>query len=215
MSFEVIIESLFRGFGMTVAIFFATLVIALPLGLIFSFLQNSKIKVISWLMNSFIWVVRGTPLMLQLMIIYYGPGLLFDVRLRDFEFAATLIAFSINYACYFSVIFKGGMNAVAKGQYEACQVLGMKKSQAFVNVAMPQIYKNILPPMSNEIITLVKDTSLAKVVALPEIIHVANNIRSLTASVLPLFGTAIFYLVFVGILSVLFARLEKRTNRYR
>ncbi|MDE6967277.1 MAG: amino acid ABC transporter permease [Clostridia bacterium] len=215
MSFEVIIESLFRGFGMTVAIFFATLVIALPLGLIFSFLQNSKIKVISWLMNSFIWVVRGTPLMLQLMIIYYGPGLLFDVRLRDFEFAATLIAFSINYACYFSVIFKGGMNAVAKGQYEACQVLGMKKSQAFVNVAMPQIYKNILPPMSNEIITLVKDTSLAKVVALPEIIHVANNIRSLTASVLPLFGTAIFYLVFVGILSVLFAKLEKRTNRYR
>ena len=215
MSIQVIIDSLFKGFGMTVAIFFATLVIALPLGLIFSFLQKSKIKIVSGLMNSIIWVVRGTPLMLQLMIIYYGPGLLFDVRLRDFEFTATIIAFAINYACYFSVIFKGGINAVPKGQYEACQVLGMKKSQAFVNVAMPQIYKNILPPMSNEIITLVKDTSIARVIGLPELLFRANSIRSITANIWPMFGTGIFYLVFVGILSIVFAQLEKRTNRYR
>ncbi len=215
MSIQVIIDSLFKGFGMTVAIFFATLVIALPLGLIFSFLQKSKIKIVSGLMNSIIWVVRGTPLMLQLMIIYYGPGLLFDVRLRDFEFTATIIAFAINYACYFSVIFKGGINAVPKGQYEACQVLGMKKSQAFVNVAMPQIYKNILPPMSNEIITLVKDTSIARVIGLPELLFRANSIRSITANIWPMFGTGIFYLAFVGILSIVFAKLEKRTNRYR
>ncbi len=215
MSIQVIMDSLFKGFGMTVAIFFATLVIALPLGLIFSFLQKSKIKIVSALMNSIIWVVRGTPLMLQLMIIYYGPGLLFDVRLRDFEFTATIIAFAINYACYFSVIFKGGINAVPKGQYEACQVLGMKKSQAFVNVAMPQIYKNILPPMSNEIITLVKDTSIARVIGLPELLFRANSIRSITANIWPMFGTGIFYLVFVGILSIVFAQLEKRTNRYR
>ncbi len=215
MSIQVIMDSLFKGIGMTVAIFFATLVIALPLGLIFSFLQKSKIKIVSGLMNSIIWVVRGTPLMLQLMIIYYGPGLLFDVRLRDFEFTATIIAFAINYACYFSVIFKGGINAVPKGQYEACQVLGMKKSQAFVNVAMPQIYKNILPPMSNEIITLVKDTSIARVIGLPELLFRANSIRSITANIWPMFGTGIFYLVFVGILSIVFAQLEKRTNRYR
>ena len=199
MSIQVIMDSLFKGFGMTVAIFFATLVIALPLGLIFSFLQKSKIKIVSGLMNSIIWVVRGTPLMLQLMIIYYGPGLLFDVRLRDFEFTATIIAFAINYACYFSVIFKGGI----------------KKSQAFVNVAMPQIYKNILPPMSNEIITLVKDTSIARVIGLPELLFRANSIRSITANIWPMFGTGIFYLVFVGILSIVFAQLEKRTNRYR
>ena len=215
MSIQVIMDSLFKGFGMTVAIFFATLAVALPLGLIFSFLQKSKIKIVSGLMNSIIWVVRGTPLMLQLMIIYYGPGLLFDVRLRDFEFTATIIAFAINYACYFSVIFKGGINAVPKGQYEACQVLGMKKSQAFVNVAMPQIYKNILPPMSNEIITLVKDTSIARVIGLPELLFRANSIRSITANIWPMFGTGIFYLVFVGILSIVFAQLEKRTNRYR
>ncbi len=215
MSIQIIIDSLFKGFGTTVAIFFATLVIALPLGLVFSFLQNSKIKVISGFMNAFIWIIRGTPLMLQLMIIYYGPGLLFDMRLRDFEFPATLIAFEINYACYFSVIFKGGMNAVPKGQYEACQVLGMTKSQTFVKVAMPQIYKNILPPMSNEIITLVKDTSLANIIGLGELLFRANSIRSITANIWPLFSTGLFYLVFVGVLTILFAKLEKRTNRYR
>ena len=215
MSIQVIIESLFRGFGMTVAIFFATLAIALPLGLIFAFLQKSRFAPLRWLMDSFIWIIRGTPLMLQLFVMIYIPDLIFHVKARNFEFTATLIAFSINYACYFSVIFKGGMNSVAKGQYEACQVLGMTKVQAFKKVALPQIYKNILPPMSNEIITLVKDTSIAKVISVAELIARADSIVNSTANITPLFATAIFYLVFVGILSIVFAQLEKRTNRYR
>ena len=174
MNVEQVIQQLFQGFGITVAIFFATLAIALPLGLLFSFLQKSKFAPIRWLMDTIVWIVRGTPLMLQILVIWYGPSILkIDLAIQQ-ELTAVLIAFSINYACYFSVIFKGGMNAVPKGQYEACQVLGMKKSQAFVKVVLPQIYKNILPPMSNEIITLVKDTSLANTIGVVELIRSAD-----------------------------------------
>ena len=143
MDIQQVVIDLFEGFGMTVAIFFATLAVALPLGLLFAFLQKCKFKLIKYLMDAFIWIIRGTPLMLQIIVVYYVPGLLdWGFSIRE-EFIAVLIAFSINYACYFSVIFKGGMDAVPKGQYEACQVLGMTKSQAFIKVAWPQIYKNI------------------------------------------------------------------------
>ena len=214
MNVEQVIQQLFQGFGITVAIFFATLVIALPLGLLFSFLQKSKFAPIRWLMDTIVWIVRGTPLMLQILVIWYGPSILkIDLAIQQ-ELTAVLIAFSINYACYFSVIFKGGMNAVPKGQYEACQVLGMKKSQAFVKVVLPQIYKNILPPMSNEIITLVKDTSLANTIGVVELIRSADLMFSV-GYIAPLFSTGLFYLVFVGILTIIFAKLEKRTNRYR
>ncbi|MDE6565942.1 MAG: amino acid ABC transporter permease [Clostridia bacterium] len=214
MNVEQVIQQLFQGFGITVAIFFATLAIALPLGLLFSFLQKSKFAPIRWLMDTIVWIVRGTPLMLQILVIWYGPSILkIDLAIQQ-ELTAVLIAFSINYACYFSVIFKGGMNAVPKGQYEACQVLGMKKSQAFVKVVLPQIYKNILPPMSNEIITLVKDTSLANTIGVVELIRSADLMFSV-GYIAPLFSTGLFYLVFVGILTIIFAKLEKRTNRYR
>lgn len=214
MNIQNVIQQLFQGFGITVAIFFATLVIALPLGLIFSFLQKCKFAPVRWVMDIFIWIIRGTPLMLQIFIIWYGPSILkidFDI---EQELVAVLIAFSINYACYFSVIFKGGMNAIPKGQYEACQVLGMTKTQTFFKVALPQIYKNILPPMSNEIITLVKDTSLANTIGVIELIMSANMMFQ-NGYTLPLLSTGLFYLVFVGILTVLFSRLEKRVNRYR
>ncbi len=214
MNVEKVIIDLFKGFGMTVAIFFATLAVALPLGLIFAFLQKSKIKPISYLMNAIIWIVRGTPLMLQVIVVYYVPGLLklgFSVRS---EFLAVLIAFSLNYACYFAVIYKGGINAVPKGQYEACQVLGMTKKQTFFKVVLPQVYKNILPAMSNEIITLVKDTSIARIIGLSELIFVGQSLLNY-GYLAPFFSTALFYLAFIGILSILFAKLEKRTNRYR
>ena len=210
---NVIIE-LFKGFGMSVAIFFATLAISIPLGLVFAFLQRSKFKPISAVMDAFIWVIRGTPLMLQIMVVFYVPGLLdWGVSIKS-EFVSVLIAFSINYACYFSVIYKGGINSVAKGQYEACQVLGMTKSQTFFRVVFPQVYKNILPPMSNEIITLVKDTSLANIIGLSELIFVGKQMLN-KGYLVPFFSTALFYLVFVGILTILFGYLEKRTQRYR
>ena len=167
---------LLSGFGNTVAIFFATLAISLPLGLLFAFIQRSRIKPIKYIMDTFIWIMRGTPLMLQIMAIYYIPGLL-GFRIRNHEFITVLVSFSINYACYFSVIFKGGINSVARGQYEACKVLGMNKVQTFTKVIAPQVYKNILPPMSNEIITLVKDTSLAKVIGFTELIFAADIIK--------------------------------------
>lgn len=210
---QVIID-LFGGFGITVAVFFATLAISLPLGLLFSFMQNSKIKPIKYIMDTFVWIIRGTPLMLQVIVVYYVPGLLgWSLKITD-RFLAVLVAFSINYSCYFSVIFKGGMNAVPRGQYEACQVLGMTKKQTFFKVILPQIYKNILPPMSNEIITLVKDTSLANIIALPELIMVGKEFLS-DGFMAPFFSTALFYLAFIGILTIVFAKLEKRTNRYR
>ena len=214
MNVQQVFIELFEGFGMSVAIFIATLAVAFPLGLLFAFLQKCKFKPVKFLMDAFIWIIRGTPLMLQIIVVYYVPGLLnwgFSIRQ---EFIAVLIAFSVNYACYFSVIFKGGMEAVPKGQYEACQVLGMTKSQTFVKVAMPQIYKNILPPMSNEIITLVKDTSLAKIIGLSELIFVGEDFLN-SGYLAPFFATALFYLAFVGILTIIFSKLEKRTNRYR
>ena len=208
-----VIKELFEGFGMSVAIFFATLAISLPLGLVFSFLQRSKVKPISYLMNIFIWIIRGTPLMLQIMAVFYVPGLLGWSTSIKSEFVAVLVAFSINYACYFSVIYKGGINSVAKGQYEACQVLGMTKVQTFKNVVAPQVYKNILAPMSNEIITLVKDTSLANIIGLSELIFVGKHMLN-NGYIVPFFSTALFYLAFVGVLTLLFGYLEKRTKRY-
>lgn len=214
MNVALTVKNLFSGFGMTVAIFFATLAVSIPLGLIFAFLQKSKFKPIKYIMDAFIWIIRGTPLMLQLIVVYYAPGLLdWGFSISD-KFVAVLIAFSINYACYFSVIFKGGINSVPKGQYEACRVLGLTKTQTFTRVVLPQVYKNILPPMSNEIITLVKDTSLANVIGISELIFVGKVMLN-KGYMAPFFSTALFYLVFVGILTIIFAQLEKRTNRYR
>ena len=205
---------LLSGFGMTLAIFVLTLLGALPLGLIISFGSMSKWKPLSWLTKTIVWIVRGTPLMLQLIIIYYGPGLLFDWPLLD-RFTAVLVAFIINYACYFSEIYRGGIESIPRGQFEAGQVLGMTKSQIFFRVFLLQVIKRIVPPMSNEIITLVKDTSLARVIAVYEIIWNAQSYIKGAGLIWPLFFTAVYYLAFSGLLTLLFSRAEKKMSFFR
>ncbi len=205
---------LLSGFGTTLATFALTLLGALPLGLIISFGSMSRWKLLRWLPRTIVWVVRGTPLMLQLIIIYYGPGLLFDWPLLD-RFTAVLVAFIINYACYFSEIYRGGIESIPRGQFEAGQVLGMTKSQIFFRVFLLQVIKRIVPPMSNEIITLVKDTSLARVIAVYEIIWNAQSYIKGAGLIWPLFFSAVYYLAFSGLLTLLFSRAEKKMSFFR
>ncbi len=207
-------KSLLEGLGVTAKLFFLTLVFALPLGLIVSFGSMSKIQIIKYITKAFVWVIRGTPLMLQLIVVYYGPGLIFKMDLME-RFDAVLIAFVINYSCYFSEIYRGGIESIPKGQYEAGQVLGMTKSQIFFKVVLFQVIKRIVPPMSNEIITLVKDTSLARIIAVYEIIWMAQTYIKMEGLIWPLFYTGAFYLIFCGILTLLFGYIEKKMDYYK
>ena len=204
---------LLKGFCETVKIFALTLVFSLPLGLVLSFGSMSKFKPLSWLVKTLIWIIRGTPLMLQLIIVYYGPGLVFGVGLME-RFNAVLVAFVINYSCYFSEIYRGGIQSVPKGQQEAGLVLGMTKSQIFFKVTLLQVIKRIVPPMSNEIITLVKDTSLARIIAVYEIIFVGQSFIKSNGLIWPLFYTAVFYLLFCGILTLVFRAIEKKMSYF-
>lgn len=209
---EVTID-LFKGFGTTCLMFLFTLLLALPLGLVIAFGSMSKFKPLSAVVKVFVWVIRGTPLMLQIMVVFYGPALLgvsFDNR-----FLACVIAFVINYAAYFSEIYRGGIEGISKGQYEAGQVLGMTKWQIFTKVILFQLIKRITAPMGNEIITLVKDTSLVRIIGVVDIIFMANNAISTYSIIWPLFYTGVFYLAFNGILTLLFGYLEKKMNYYR
>ena len=203
-----------NGFLMTLKLFGMTLLFAIPLGLIISFGLMSKFKPLKAVTSAFVWIIRGTPLMLQLVIVYYGPGLIWGGDLLE-RFNAVLIAFVINYACYFSVIYRGGIESISQGQYEAGQVLGMTKSQIFFKVVLLQVIKRIIAPMSNEIITLVKDTSLARIIAVYEIIFVAQNYIKTDGIIWPLFYTAVFYLLFSGILTILFNFLEKKLDYFK
>lgn len=214
MTFEVVTLQLLEGFGTTVLLFVATLLLALPSGLIVTFGSMSKIAPIRYLARTVVWIIRGTPLMLQVMVVFFVPGLVFDYPMQS-RFIAVLIAFVINYACYFSEIYRGGIESISKGQYEAAQVLGMTGGQTFFRIILPQVIKRILSPMSNEVITLVKDTSLARIIAVNEIIHVANNILGGYALVWPLFYSGAFYLIFVGLLTVLFRYAEKKLSYYK
>lgn len=223
--------SLLEGFGKTLEIFALTLLFALPLGLIISFGSMSKFKPLKWLVKTFVWIIRGTPLMLQMIIIYYGPGLIgawaqnvenpnaFMVWLGSWtvfdRFVAVLVSFVINYACYFSEIYRGGIEGIPVGQYEAGQVLGMTRTQIFFKVVLLQVIKRIIPPMSNEIITLVKDTSLARIIAVYEIIWAGQNFSKTDGLIWPLFYTGAFYLVFNGLLTIIFGKLEKKLSYYR
>ena len=213
MTFWQVTLNLLEGFGTTCFIFALTLVLALPLGLIISFGSMSKFKPLKIIVKVFVWIIRGVPLMLQLFIVFYLPGFLFGTPIFS-RFNATVIAFAINYACYFSEIYRGGIESISKGQYEAGQVLGMTKSQVFFRVVLMQVVKRILAPMSNEIITLVKDTALARVIMVVEIIKVAEDYAGY-GLMWPLFYTAVFYLAFVGILTLLFGFLEKKLSYYR
>ena len=202
------------GFGETLKIFFVTLAFALPLGLIIAFGSMSKFKPLSALCKAIVWVIRGTPLMLQLIIVYYGPGLVFGQMLLSAS-VAVYITFSINYACYFSEIYRGGIESISKGQYEAGQVLGMTKTEVFFKVILLQVIKRIIAPMSNEIITLVKDTSLARVVTYYELIYFAQRYIKNAGLLWPLFYTAIYYLVFTAVLTLLFGWLEKKLDYFK
>lgn len=213
-SFIPITQSLMVGFGTTLKLFGLTLLFSLPLGLVISFGSMSKFKPLKWLIKTFVWIIRGTPLMLQLIIIYYGPGLIFDLPLLD-RFLAALVAFVINYACYFSEIYRGGIESISRGQHEAGQVLGMTKVQVFFKVVLLQVIKRIVPPMSNEIITLVKDTSLARIIAVYEVIWSAERFIKLKGLIWPLFYTGAFYLVFSGVLTLLFGYIEKKLSYFR
>ena len=206
--------SLLQGMGTTIKLFLLTLVCALPLGLIISFGSMSRFKVIRYPIRAIIWVIRGTPLMLQLIVVYYGPGLLFHWELLP-RFMAALLAFVINYACYFSEIYRGGIQAIPRGQYEAGQVLGMTKRQIFFKVVLLQVVKRIVPPISNEIITLVKDTSLARIIAVYEIIWNGQAFIKSDGIIWPLFYTAVFYLIFSGALTLLLGYLERRLDYFR
>ena len=218
MSFWSITLQLFEGFGTTCLLFALTLVFSLPLGLIIAFGSMCKFKPVSWLCRTFVWIIRGTPLMLQLFVVFYVPGMLFHVVLFSGEqgrFTAALVAFVINYACYFSEIYRGGIESIPRGQYEAGQVLGMTKGQIFFRVVLMQVVKRIVPPMSNEIITLVKDTSLSRIIAVYEIIFMAQSFIKSAGLIWPLFSTAVFYLVFCGLLTVLFGAIERKLSYYK
>lgn len=221
--FPIVIKSLNVGFIQTLKLFFVTLVGALPLGLIITFGSMSRFKPLSYLTKIIVWIVRGTPLMIQLLIFYYFPGLVLKNNIwgsgETGRFIAASMAFVFNYACYFSEIYRGGIQSVPVGQDEAGLVLGMRKSQIFFKVKLLQMIKRIIPPMSNEVITLVKDTSLARIIALQEIIWAGQAFlkgsNGISGAIWPLFFTGVYYLIFSGILTVLLGKLEKKLDYFR
>lgn len=203
-----------EGFLVTLKIFAITLLFSLPLGLIISFGSRSKFHPLKWLTRTFVWIIRGTPLMLQLIVVYYGPGLMTDGEYMLTAEPAVYLTFIINYACYFSEIFRGGIESIPKGQYEAGQVLGMSKVQTFFRVILLQVVKNVLPPVSNEVITLVKDTSLARTITVYEIIFVAQSYIKGAGILWPLLYTSVFYLAACGLLTILFNKIEKKLSYF-
>lgn len=219
----IVLHALNVGFVQTLKLFFVTLIGAFPLGLIIAFGSMSRFRPLSYLTRMIVWIIRGTPLMIQLLIVYYFPGLVLKNNIwgsGEFgRFLAAAIAFIINYSCYFSEIYRGGIQSVPVGQEEAGLVLGMTKRQIFFQVTLLQMIKRIIPPMSNEIITLVKDTSLARIIALQEIIWAGQAFlkgsQGISGAIWPLFFTGIYYLIFSGILTILLGRLEKKLDYFR
>lgn len=221
--FPIVFRALNVGFLQTLKLFFVTLAGALPLGLLIASGSMSRFKPLSALVKTFVWIIRGSPLMIQLLIIYFFPGLVLHKPIwgsdESGRFLAAAVAFIINYACYFSEIYRGGIQGVPIGQQEAGLVLGLSKTQIFFKVTLLQMFKRIVPPMSNEIITLVKDTSLARIIALQEIIWAGQAFmkksHGISGQIWPLFFTAIYYLIFSGVLTVLFAKLEKKLDYFK
>ena len=230
MSFWEVTQFLLDGFTISLLIFAVTLLCGAPLGLPIAFCSMSKWKPLKAVSKIVVWIVRGVPLMLQIFIIYYVPGLLFDTPIFSSvdrymfinygiadagRMVAVMIAFIINYACYFSEIYRGGIESIPRGQYEAGYVLGLTKSQVFRKIVLKQVIKRIVPPMSNEIITLIKDTALANCIMVCEIIKNAKELAATKAMIWPLFYTGVFYLLFVGILTIVLGMVEKKLNYFR
>ena len=214
--FPIVLSALNVGFLQTLKLFIVTLLGAIPLGLIISFGSMSKFKPLAYVMKIFVWIIRGTPLMLQIIIVFYGPGLMFGLPAMP-RFTATIVAFAINYACYFSEIYRGGIESIPQGQYEAGQVLGMTKTQIFFKVTLLQMIKRIVPPMSNEIITLVKDTSLAYVIGVVEMFTRAKQINSAPGGMglWAFLAAGVIYYVFNFIVTVVMDRVEKKMSYYQ
>ena len=217
--FETVISALNEGFVKTFEIFVATLIGALPLGLLLAFGTMSKFKPLKAVTRAIVWVVRGTPLMLQLLVVYYGPGMIMGNKIWGVgdigRNIAVYIAFIINYACYFAVVYRGGIEGIPQGQHEAGHVLGLTKNQIFFKIVFMQVIKRIMAPMSNEIITLVKDTSLARIILVYEVIWAGQTFIKSSGVIWPLFFTAVYYLLFVGILTIVFGKIEKKLDYYR
>ncbi len=219
----IVLQSLNSGFLQTLKLFVVTALGAFPLGLVIAFGSMSRLKLLSALTRFIVWVVRGTPLMIQLLVIYYFPGMVMHNNIwgggESGRFLASAIAFIFNYACYFSEIYRGGIQSISKGQQEAGLVLGMTRAQIFLKVTLLQVIKRIVPPMSNEIITLVKDTSLARIIALQEIIWAGQSFlkgsRGIAGAIWPLFFTAVYYLAFTGILTLVLGKVEKHLDYFR
>lgn len=207
-----IVQSLTSGFLLNVLIFFSTLVGAVPLGILIMFGTRSKVKPLAWLFKTVVWIIRGTPLMLQLIAVFFLPSIIFG---QTFDrLTAAIVAFIINYACYFSEIFRGGIESIPKGQYEAGAVLGMTGSQVFFKVVFMQVVKRIVPPMGNEIITLIKDTSLANIISVAEIIMTSKRFLA-KGNIWPFLSTAVFFLLFNGIVTLLLNYAEKKLDYYK
>jgi len=221
-----IFSELFQGFGNTVLLFAVSLVLSIPLGLLIAFGSMSKFKPLKYVTKGFIWVIRGTPLMLQILLVSFIPRYVFGLMNKDVAsffgmsissllFVFVAIAFIINYACYFSEIFRGGIESIPKGQYEAGEVLGMTKRQIFFKVILLQVFKKVLAPTSNEVITLVKDTALAQILGVIDLLNAANHAVNTYVVLTPLVYAAIFYLIFNGILTLLFGYLERKMAFYK
>ena len=208
------IESLTTGFITNIELFAVTLLLALPLGLILTFCSMSKFKPLRWIMKVLIWIIRGTPLMLQLFVVLYVPGLLFEVPMSS-RFTAAVIAFVINYAAYFAEIYRSGIESMPKGQYEAAEVLGYTKAQTFIHIILPQVIKRVLPSVTNEMVTLVKDTSLAFSLAYMEMFTIAKQIAAKETTFVPFAVAAVFYFIFNWIVSAGMTKVEEKLNYYR
>ena len=226
MNVSFVLETLFQGFGKTVLLFVVTLVLALPLGLIISFGSMSKFKPLKYLIKAIVWIVRSTPLMLQILLVSFIPYYVFgsytvdlayklNMEIDQLMFFFVAVAFVLNYACYFSEIYRGAIQAIPRGQYEAGKVLGLKKGQIFFRIVLFQVFRKILAPMSNEIITLVKDTALASVLGVIDLFTAAQNMMKTIISLMPLLYAGVFYLVFNGLLTILFSVLEKKMAFYK
>ena len=216
MNISVMMQQLVSGMGASLLIFVLTLLFSMPLGLLVAFGRMSKFKPLQAIVKFFIAILRGTPLMLQLLVVFFGPYYMFGWTLpRSYRFIAVIIGFSINYAAYFAEIYRSGIESIPKGQYEAASVLGYNKNQTFFKIIFPQMVKRVLPPVTNEVITLVKDTSLARVIGVVELTHAGYAYIKAAGIIWPLFYTAVFYLLFVGILTILFNFIERKLRYFR
>ena len=214
MSFQVMLQQLTTGFGSTLVIFFLTLLFSLPLGMVVYFGRVSRFKPLSWIVKAYISIMRGTPLMLQLLLWYFGPFYLWGMNIGGYKFTAIILGCSLNYAAYFAEIYRSGIESIPSGQYEAAQLLGYNKSQTFFKIVLPQVVKIVLPSVTNEVITLVKDTSLAFTISVLEMFSMAKALASAQTSMIPFVAAGLFYYIFNLVVAVVMEWIEKKLSYY-